>query len=55
MSEQEIDINENFFNDGDTIKGAEGGFMKANYGDIDAPPLHPDCRCYLRPELVLAD
>jgi hypothetical protein len=23
--------------------------MNADYGDIGGPPLHPDCRCYLRP------
>jgi HK97 family phage portal protein len=49
---KEIEINENFYNAGDTIKGAEGGFMTANYGDIEAPPLHPDCRCYIRPEHI---
>jgi len=52
MSEQEIDIDQNFFNAGDTIKGSDDSFMTADYGDIEAPPLHPDCRCFIRPELI---
>lgn len=27
-------------------------FFTADYGDGNSPPLHPDCRCYLRPEDV---
>ena len=49
---KEISIDDNFYNLGDTIKGAQGGFMTADYNDIEAPPLHPDCRCYVRPEQI---
>src|SRR5579883_1501501 len=49
---KEIDISDNFYNSGDTIGGADGGSMTADYGDIGGPPLHPDCRCYLRPEEI---
>jgi HK97 family phage portal protein len=49
---KEIDINDNFYDAGDAIKGAEGGVMTADYGDVEAPPLHPDCRCYIRPENI---
>jgi HK97 family phage portal protein len=49
---KEISIDDNFYDAGDTIKGTDGGFMTANYGDIEAPPLHPDCRCYVRPETI---
>jgi hypothetical protein len=34
------------------IEGDEGGSMTADYGDVSAPPLHPDCRCYIRPRSV---
>jgi Phage Mu protein F like protein len=47
---KEIDIEDNFYDAGDTIVGKDGGSMTANYGDIEAPPVHPDCRCYIRPE-----
>ena len=50
-----IDINDNFANAGDTIKGIDGGFMTADYGDIEAPPAHPSCRCFLRPQDISTD
>jgi HK97 family phage portal protein len=49
---KEIPIEQNFYDAGDAIKGADGGIMTADYGDIGAPPLHPDCRCYIRPETI---
>jgi len=49
---KEISIDDNFYDSGDTIKGSDGSLMTANYGDIGAPPLHPDCRCYVRPEQI---
>jgi HK97 family phage portal protein len=49
---KEIPIDQNFYEAGDPIGGSEGGVMIANYGDIECPPLHPDCRCYIRPESV---
>jgi HK97 family phage portal protein len=49
---KEIDIDNNFYDAGDTIAGADNGSTTADYGDIGAPPLHPDCRCYIRPEEI---
>ena len=49
---KEISIDDNFYDSGDTINGANGGELTADYGDIGAPPLHPDCRCYIRPEEI---
>lgn len=46
---KEIPIEQNFYDQDDTIDGADGGVMTASYGDIGNPPLHPDCRCYIRP------
>ena len=51
---KEIDINDNFFDLGDTVKGIDDGLMKLDYSDVEAPPLHPDCRCYIRPEQITA-
>lgn len=39
----------NLFNQGDIIEGEDGGTMEANYSDIGNPPLHPNCRCNLKP------
>jgi HK97 family phage portal protein len=49
---KEIPIDQNFYEAGDPIGGDEGGVMTANYGDIECPPLHPLCNCYLRPESI---
>jgi hypothetical protein len=51
----EIDIDENFLDSGDTMTGADGGVLTADYGDIGGPPAHPACACYLRPENISID
>jgi hypothetical protein len=48
-------LRKNFFDPGAAIGGADGGSMSADDVDIGGhrrPPLHPDCRCYLRPEEI---
>jgi len=48
-----ISINENFYDKGDTAGSTVAGeSMDLDYSDVGAPPLHPDCRCYVRPETV---
>ena len=49
---KEIPIDQNFFDAGDVIGGIEGGVMTANYGDVEAPPIHPLCSCFIRPEAI---
>lgn len=44
MDGKKVDLGENFFDEGDTFMGTE-----LNYGDVEFPPLHPDCRCVLIP------
>jgi hypothetical protein len=51
---KEIGIDDNFFDLGDTVKGANGGFMTVDYANVEAPPLHPDCACFIRPETIEA-
>jgi len=55
MDGTEIDVTDNFFDEGDTVLGVDGGSMDADYGDIGGPPLHPDCRCYMRPGEISVD
>lgn len=50
MDGKVIDIEENFFSKGDTHTGSDGGKMSLDYADVSAPPIHVDCRCYIRPE-----
>jgi hypothetical protein len=55
MDYKEIAVEDNFFNIGDTIKGAKDGLMTLDYSDVETPPLHPDCRFYVRPGQISAD
>lgn len=50
MHGEVIDIKDSFFDKGDTHEGSDGQVMTLDYDDVDAPPLHVDCRCYIRPE-----
>ena len=47
-----VDIESNFFDKGDTVPGANGGSMSVEYDDIGGGSLHPNCRCYIRPETI---
>lgn len=44
-----IDIDDNFYDKGDTVKGEDGGTMEVDYSDIGGPPLHPNCHCGMKP------
>lgn len=50
MHGEVVDIKESFFDKGDTHEGSDGQVMNIDYADIENPPLHVDCRCYIRPE-----
>jgi len=50
-----VEISENWFDKGDSLAGREGGKMDIDYSDVGNPPLHPDCRCYIRPEEISID
>jgi HK97 family phage portal protein len=45
-----IDIDDNFFPKGFELTGVEGGKLPLTYRAIDVPPLHTNCRCFIRPE-----
>jgi SPP1 gp7 family putative phage head morphogenesis protein len=47
-----IAIDEKFFEKGDELIGTEDGKLRLDYSDIEAPPLHVDCRCTIRPEEI---
>ena len=50
-----ISIDQNFFTNGDSLTVGEGDnakTMSLDYGDVGAPPLHPNCACIARPETV---
>tara|TARA_Y100001937_G_scaffold21640_1_gene30534 strand:+ start:793 stop:1683 length:891 start_codon:yes stop_codon:yes gene_type:complete len=43
------DIKTPFFTVGSTLSGTKGGKLAIDYADVRTPPLHPNCRCTLRP------
>lgn len=51
-----VGIDENFADKGDTVSGtdADGNevTMSVDYADVEAGSLHPNCRCYVRPEVI---
>jgi HK97 family phage portal protein len=52
MHGKTIDIEKNFFDVGDTVPGAEGGALKVDYAPVEAGTLHPNCRCFTRPDTI---
>jgi len=52
MDGKVIGVSEVFFPKGVEVTGSEGGVMKTDYRAIDVPPLHPNCRCFIRPEAI---
>lgn len=47
-----IDIKDKFFDKGDVVTGSDGREFTVNYDDVRYPPLHVNCRCYVRPEEI---
>lgn len=52
MDGKEIGIDDSFHDKGDKVEGTDGSVMKVDFAEIDAPPLHVNCRCYIRPENI---
>ncbi len=50
---QDVALDANFANKGDTIEDGQGNVMTLDYSHLEAPPLHVRCRCDILP--VLAD
>jgi HK97 family phage portal protein len=47
-----IGVNETFYAKGQTLTGRDGGKLDLTYRTIDVPPLHVDCRCFIRAEQI---
>lgn len=47
-----VGIDQDFFKKGDTVTGSDGSRIEVEYSDVGAPPLHVNCRCYIRPEQI---
>lgn len=49
MDGKSIDLGDRFFKKGDSFEGENGGVLNFDYGAVDFPPLHPNCRCTIVP------
>lgn len=47
-----IGIDERYFEKGDVMVGSDGSKLALNYRAITAPPLHTNCRCFIRPDVI---
>jgi len=45
----QVGLDDNFIPKDTDLEGTEGGILKLDYGNLDAPPLHPRCRCTIVP------
>jgi HK97 family phage portal protein len=55
MDGRTIDVGSDYFKKGDVSVGADGSILKLNYRGIDVPPLHTNCRCFIRPDVIIID
>lgn len=46
MNGKTIDVDEVFFEEGDTVRGREGGTLDLDFMDVEDPPIHANCRCF---------
>lgn len=44
-----VGLDEDYFKNGQTVEGVEGGKLKLNYENVAHPPVHPNCRCTIVP------
>lgn len=47
-----VDVAANFYEQGDVVVGKDGGAMALDYSEVFGGPLHPQCRCYVRPDKI---
>ncbi len=47
-----VDISEPFFGKGDKVIGQDGSVLSLDYAEVLGGPLHPNCRCYVRPDKI---
>lgn len=52
MDGKTVGIEDNWFEKGEEITGQEGGKLEVDYVDVENPPLHANCRCYIRPDEI---
>lgn len=49
-----LGLDDDFFDEGTTFTGQQGNPLKVDFGAVETPPLHPNCRCTLIPITISA-
>jgi HK97 family phage portal protein len=49
----QVGLDASFLNKGDELIGLDGGTLKIDYSNLEAPPIHPSCRCVILPVLSI--
>lgn len=52
MNGKTVGIEDTFFDEGDMVRGRDGGIMKLDFDDVEDPPLHANCRCFTNAVVV---
>jgi SPP1 gp7 family putative phage head morphogenesis protein len=52
MNGKTVGIEDTFFDEGDTVRGRDGGILKLDFDDVEDPPLHANCRCFTNAVVV---
>lgn len=52
MNGKTVDIESTFFDEGDTVRGRDGGILHIDFDDVEDPPLHANCRCFTNAVII---
>lgn len=52
MNGKTVGIEDTFFDEGDTVRGRDGGSLKLDFDTVEDPPLHANCRCFTNAVVV---
>jgi HK97 family phage portal protein len=50
MQGRSVGVDEVFAKKGEVLQGSDGSALRLDYRAIDVPPLHTNCRCFIRPD-----
>lgn len=52
MHEKTVEVTKSFFKKGEKVEGRDGGELFTDYRSVEHPPLHPSCRCQIKPDRI---
>lgn len=52
MNGKTVGLEDTFFDEGQTVRGRDGGTLKLDFDDVEDPPLHANCRCFTNAVLI---